>query len=105
MVSLGVLLAHDLLGAKVPEEVLQRMKAESKTRFLAEEVQSWLFSGRSFMAVERPNFYIQLRERAQDRLRCRLYLGYRMLSPRAQAWALRLAHNGSSVRHFLRRPQ
>jgi hypothetical protein len=103
MLSLGVLLAHDLLGAKVPKDVLQRMQAEPKAPFLAAEVRSGLFSGGSLMAVERPTFYVQLRERAQDRMRCRLYLAYRMLAPNAQAWTLRLLHSGRSVRHFLHR--
>ena len=105
MLSLGVLLAHDLLGAKVPEDVLQRMQAESKAPSLAAEVRSRLFAGGPLMAVERPTFYIQLRERAQDRMRCRLYLGYRMMAPRAQAWTLRLAHTGRSALDFLRRSQ
>ena len=105
MLSLGLILARDLLGAKVPEDVLQRMQAEPKTRFLAAEVRSRLFAGGPLMAVERPTFYIQLRERAQDRMRCRLYLGYRMMAPRAQAWTLRLAHTGRSALDFLRRSQ
>jgi len=104
MLSLGVLLAHDLLGAKVPEDVLQRMQAEPKAPFLAAEVRSRLFAGGPLMAVERPTFYIQLRERAQDRMRCRLYLGYRMMPPRAQAWTLGLLHSGRSILHFLRHP-
>jgi hypothetical protein len=104
MLCLGVLLAHDLLGAKVPQDVLQAMQAEPKSASLAAEVRSGLFAGGSVMAVERPAFYIQLRERAQDRLRCRLYLAYRMLTPRAQAWTRRLLHSGRSVRRFLRRP-
>ena len=104
MLCLGVLLAHDLLGAKVPQDVLQAMQAEPKSASLAAEVRSRLFAGGSVMAVERPAFYIQLRERAQDRLRCRLYLAYRMLTPRAQAWTRRLLHSGRSVRRFLRRP-
>jgi hypothetical protein len=104
MLSLGLLLARDLLGAKMPAHVLQQIQSERKITFLAAEVRSRLFSGCSLMAVERPSFYIHLRERVQDRMRCRLYLGYRRLAPRAQAWTLRLAHNGSSVLHFLSRP-
>jgi len=103
MLCVGLLLAHDLLGADVPKDVLQAMQAEPKAPFLAAEVRSRLFAGGPLMAVERPTFYIQLRERAQDRMRCRLYLAYRMLAPSAQAWTLRLLHSGRSVLHFLHR--
>jgi len=98
MLSLGLILAHDLLGATIPAHVLQQIQGEPKLVFLSAEVRSGLFSGGSLMAVERPTFYIQLRERAKDRLRCRLYLAYRMLAPSAQAWTLRLLHSGRAVR-------
>jgi hypothetical protein len=104
MLALALFLARDLLGAAVPEDVWRRVKAEPKVAQLAGQVKRELFAGGPLMAVERPTFYIQLRERAQDRMRCRLYLGYRMLAPRTQAWALRLAQNGRSVLHFLRHP-
>ena len=87
----------------MPMDVLQQIQGERKLAFLAAEVRSGLFSGGSLMAVERPNFYVQLRERVQDRMRCRLYLAYRMLAPSAQAWTLRLLHGGRSARHFLHR--
>jgi hypothetical protein len=32
--------------------------------------------------VERPLFYLRLRERFRDRARCSLYLGYRLLTAR-----------------------
>ena len=100
MLLLGLLLAHDLLGAKLPNEILRRTQGESTLTYLAAEVRSGLFTGGPLMAVERPKFYIALRERAQDRMRCRFYLAYRTLAPRAQAWTLRLLHSGRSVRHF-----
>jgi Uncharacterised nucleotidyltransferase len=102
ILSLALFLARDLLGAAVPEDVWRRVRAEPKVAWLAGEVKSGLFSGGTLMAVERPTFYIQLRERAQDRLRCRAYLGYRMMAPQAQAWALRFAHGGRSVLRYLR---
>jgi hypothetical protein len=103
MLFLGLLLAHDLLGAKLPNEVLQRTRGEPVLAHLAGEVRSGLFGGGTLMAVERPEFYIQLRERSRDRFRCRLYLGYRMLTPQTQAWTLRLLHGGRSVWHFFQR--
>jgi len=103
MLSLGLLLARDLLGAKVPEDVLHPTQTEPRLALLAADVRSRLFAGASVMAVERPSFYIQLRERPLDRLRCRLYLAYRMLSPNTQAWTLRLLHSARYVRHLLHR--
>jgi hypothetical protein len=102
ILSLALFLARDLLGAVVPETVWRRVKAEPKVAWLAGQVRAGLFSGGTLMAVERPAFYIQLRERAQDRLRCRAYLGYRLMAPRAQAWTLGLLHSGRSILRFLR---
>jgi hypothetical protein len=103
MLALGLRLARELLDAKVPEAVLEQIGAEPKVALLAEEVRSRLFTSTSVMAVDRPAFYIQLRERPRDRFRCRLYLGYRMLTPKTQAWTLRLLHGGRSVWHFFQR--
>jgi hypothetical protein len=100
---LALFLAHDVLGAIVPEDVWQRTQTAPKVASLAAQVRSQLFSGAPVLAVERPSFYIQLRERATDRLRCRLYLGYRMLTPQTQAWTLRLLHGGRSVLQYFQR--
>ena len=104
MLFLGLLLAHDLLEAKLPNEVLQRTRGEPTLAYLAAEVRSGLFAGGPLMAVERPTFYVALRERAQDRMRCRFYLVYRKLAPRAQVWVLGLLYIGRSAFHLLRRP-
>lgn len=104
MLLLGLMLARDLLGANIPVEALKQSRGESKLNLLAAEVRSALFSGDSPMAVDRPNFYIQLRERAQDRIRCRLYLAYLKLSPNAQGWMRRLVHTGRSVLGSSRHP-
>lgn len=101
MLFLGLVSAHDLLGAKLPNEILQRSQGDSTLAYLAAEVRSGLFAGGPLMAVERPKFYVTLRERAMDRLRCRLYLGYRMLSPGVQAGTLRFLHGGRSALRFL----
>jgi hypothetical protein len=104
MLFLGLLLAHDLLAAKLPNEVLQRIRGEPTLAYLAAEVRSGLFAGGPLMAVERPKFYVALRERAQDRMRCRFYLAYRTLAPRAQAWVLSLLYIVRSAVHLVRRP-
>jgi len=100
MLFLGLLSARDLLGAKLPNEILQRSQGDSTLAYLAAEVRSRLFTGGPLMAVERPTFYVALRERAQDRMQCRFYLAYRMLAPSTQAWTLRLLHSVRSVRNL-----
>ena len=104
MLFLGLLLAHDLLGAKLPNQILQRTRNEPTLAYLAAQVRSGLFSGGPLMAVERPTFYIALREHARDRMRCRFYLTYRKLAPRAQAWVLGLLYLVRSMAHLVRRP-
>jgi hypothetical protein len=104
MLLLGLLLAHDLLGANLPDEILQRTQVHPTLPYLAAEVRSGLFSGGPLMAVERPTFYIALREHARDRMRCRFYLVYRMFAPRVQTWTLALLYIVRSMAHLVRRP-
>ena len=102
ILSLALFLARDLLEAEIPEKIWRQVTSEPKVDWLARQVSSNLFLGGTLMAVERPRFYIHLRERGQDRLRCRLYLGYRKMAPRTQARTLGLLHQGRSVLRRLR---
>ena len=63
---LGVRLAHDLLGAGLPE-VSRWIQAEAAVPWLAAQVWARLFaSGRP--PQDHPAFYLGLRERVRDRL-------------------------------------
>jgi hypothetical protein len=78
MLLLGLLLAHDLLGASVPTDLLRQMRADRNVRWLAAKVREQLFIPAEYEldAVERPMFYLRLRERLRDKVRCSYYLAY-----------------------------
>ena len=71
---LGLLLADGLLGARIPEEVSQRLQADSVTNTLAEQVCEWLFreGARSQELVEETlfqPFHVRVMERLRDKVR------------------------------------
>jgi hypothetical protein len=84
MLCLGLLLAHNLVGADLPAVLWPHIEADPVLPWLAGQVQARLFSTADHLpeAVERPLFYLRLRERFRDRARCSLYLGYRLLTAR-----------------------
>lgn len=65
---LGLLLAHNLLEAELPEEILQRIQADSVVKSLAAQVREWLFceTDTSNFGLDRKLFYVKVRERLQD---------------------------------------
>ena len=71
MLFLGLFLANDLLGAALPEEILQKVKANSVVRTLAGQVQERLFlePGDPPRVFEQTFFYLSMRERLQDKIR------------------------------------
>ena len=74
MLSLGLLLARDLLGATLPEEVSQKVQADPVSRSLAADVRERLFSeadgqpGIFEDSMFHP-FCLRVRERLRDRVR------------------------------------
>jgi hypothetical protein len=70
MLLLGLRLAHELLGAAIPEAILQRAGSERATRSLAESVRNNLFDP----SFEAPGlfagtlFHLRARERWRDRV-------------------------------------
>jgi hypothetical protein len=89
MLLLGVFLAQTLLGTPLSEPLWHRLSVETAIPRLAQEVQARLFTNvsRPLAAVDRPLFYLRLRERPQDRLRCSCYLVYRALTSRLWSYA------------------
>jgi len=82
MVSLGLLLAHELLGAELPDEVWQYAAGEEKVRILAKRVQEWLSDTENDGRRERREgmiFWLEVRERRWDAY---AFLVNRALSPR-----------------------
>lgn len=84
MLLLGLVLAHDLLGAGRPEAIKARIEADPMVALLAAEVCTRLFSDadESHSAVDFPAFYLRLRERRRDRLSSAAFLAYRTLRTR-----------------------
>jgi hypothetical protein len=84
MLLLGVFLAQMLLGKSLSEPVRHRLYADAAIPRLAREVQEHLFThtNRPLAAVDRPLFYLRLRERLRDRLRCSCYLVYHAITSR-----------------------
>ncbi len=71
---LGLLLANELLGIKLPEEVEQRLQADPVARTLARQVSEWLFredadSQTVFEDSLFQPFHIKVMERLQDKVR------------------------------------
>lgn len=71
MLLLGLLLAHDLVYARLPEEILQRIQNVPQVGTLAGRVSERLFCpgfATPRLRDEKPIFYWQVRERWRDRL-------------------------------------
>ena len=71
---LGLLLANELLGAKIPEEVAQGLEADPVAKTLAGQVNEWLFredadSQGLFVESRFQPFHIQVLERLKDKAR------------------------------------
>jgi Uncharacterised nucleotidyltransferase len=71
MLLLGLFLAHSLLGTGLPAEALKRIHRDPQIKLLAEQVRKRLFPETSATAKlrdETPFFYLQSRDRLQDKL-------------------------------------
>jgi hypothetical protein len=105
MVLLGVLLAHDLLDAPVPREVLELARSDRPVAGLAAEVpQLFLTDAVDAEAggnLATDSFRLRLRERPRDRLR---FIWYRITTPsRPESWrALSIGGYALPLHGFLR---
>ena len=78
MLELGLTLAATLLGITLPPGARQPMSANARVQALTADVSHRLLDAPEppRQAVEHPSFYLKLRSRWQDKLRCGLYLTY-----------------------------
>ncbi|MGH7830783.1 MAG: nucleotidyltransferase domain-containing protein, partial [Candidatus Binatia bacterium] len=83
MLRLGLLLAHEFLGAALPEEISQEVQADFETHSVAREIRARFFSlgDRPRGDFSKVMFYL----RTKDRLRDRLQFCFRYLSQYLQA--------------------
>jgi hypothetical protein len=105
MLYVGLFLASDFLGAKLPAEICSRV-SQSSVVALAHMVRSWMTQGENGAGkpLERETFYITMRERCWDRLKHLIGGIVRFALPNAHdREALRLP-KGLSFLHWLIRP-
>lgn len=81
MLGLGLLLARELLGAKLPDEQWERISVDATVRSLAIQVEELLLSetGASSGISYWSDLHLRVRERSRDRMRLRLYYCRRYL--------------------------
>jgi len=111
MVLLGLHLANRLLDAELPEEVRHHIQTDPVVASLAPQVQEELFRGHydpDNLLAERPFFYMNLRERWQDK--ARVFLRYcpeyfsRMVTPNEKDRAFLPLPAPLSFLYYLLRP-
>lgn len=76
MLTLGILLAHDLLGTSLSAEELKRLRQDKVAESLVRQLRPQMFlEGESVHDSGEPSaFYLQLRERWWDRAKYAMYL-------------------------------
>ncbi len=114
MLFLGLLLASDLLGTALPEEVLLKIQADSIVRSLAKQVSDRLFQEADVSLdisethlsklVENAFFHFRMRERLQYKLLYILYLFQLIATPNEKDWALLPLPAFLSFLYYLLRP-
>ena len=72
MVSLGLLLAHDLLGASLPEHIVTEIRSDATVKSAAIQVRQRLFAETDQILgdAERFIFYLKMQESWLERLQC-----------------------------------
>jgi hypothetical protein len=106
MLLLGVLLAHDLLGAPARDDVLRLARSDGTVARLAQEVPKLLVAragaGEDAGNLATDLFRLHLRERTRDRLR---FIWYRVTTPsRPESWAAVSVGKHSFPVHGILRP-
>ena len=81
--SLGLLLARDLLNAKVPRWVEEWTQSDAVAVRLAALVHQWLISSFHPGTLERSRYYLALHSRIGDKLRCAYHL---FVAPNVADW-------------------
>jgi hypothetical protein len=74
---LGVTLAHDLFGAALPDEIFDKSRGDAVVQRVALQIQSQIRCGDTTWSrgIDPHTYYIEMRERLQDRVRYCLF-GY-----------------------------
>src|SRR5260370_1519550 len=103
ILSLGLLLAGDLLDASIPAAISSSLQPDPKVKKLAEQVREQLFTERSAPAgvFAEAGTLVSLRERRRDRLRSCLRLA---TTPRSYDWMFLSVPDSLFFLYYLVRP-
>jgi len=103
IVSLGLLLAGDLLGASVPSSVSKSVQPDSGVKELAEQIKEHLFTGRGATAgvLAEAVTLVTLRDRRSDRIKAGLRLA---TAPRSYDWMFLSVPDSLFFLYYLVRP-
>ena len=84
---LGLYLAKDMLGAKVPDEITSKLENDSAIPSLAKEVYKRIFTETESLPgeAERFVFYVRMREKFKDKMQ---YCFRRLFTPTKTDWSL-----------------
>jgi hypothetical protein len=107
MLFFGLLLASSLLGTSLPEEISSRVQADPVVKSLVKQVCSRLLNEEYEIRneFEEKRFYLQVRERLQDKLP--YFLGrwlYFRIVPNSQDWAFLPLPDSLSSLYYLVKP-
>ncbi|HEX6292772.1 MAG TPA: nucleotidyltransferase family protein [Herpetosiphonaceae bacterium] len=103
MLLLGLLLARDLLGAVLPDQVAGWIAADAALPSLARDVTAWLFRDAAppLTVSTRAGFHLRVRERLRDRVQ---YCVYLLTSPTEEDWTVQPLPAALSFLYALCRP-
>ncbi|VXD24271.1 nucleotidyltransferase domain-containing protein [Planktothrix paucivesiculata] len=102
MLFLGLILAHNLLGTILPQDILQKIQADPEVESLADQVYKQLCSqvDSSFKDGSTTRFHLKVREQFQDRVRYFLKVA---MTPTTTDWlVLPLAKFPAFIYYLLR---
>jgi hypothetical protein len=85
---LGVSLAHDLLGAGAPLDVLRKSQRDPWVKKLSQQVQNALFTDAESSELQSHLFFLEARERLRDKLRYCAHLAFMPTEEDHSRWAL-----------------
>jgi len=103
---LGLFLAHDLLGAPIPDPILDRVQADPKVQKLAMALYKNLFlrdgeSPKNEISSKFSLFHLQVRERFSEKIRYAVHLA---INPTKEEWRLLSLPYFLSALHYVYRP-
>jgi hypothetical protein len=103
IVLLGVLLAHNVLGAELPNAVIRQIEADRVVDELAEQVQQWLKTESSIAVGSTEQYYMRLRERSSEKVRVAAHQVKHYLIPTSRdREAFPLHGRFSAILYFIR---